>query len=49
MIFFYCVILLGLDTNARSQDCMIGLVYSDESEANSMMKVVSRKKSAVGE
>ena len=28
---------------------MIGLVYSDESEANSMMKVVSRKKSAVGE
>ncbi|KAH8109427.1 hypothetical protein DFH11DRAFT_1627265 [Phellopilus nigrolimitatus] len=29
-------------------DCMIGLVYTDESEATSFLKVVSKKRSAVG-
>ncbi|KAL5483447.1 hypothetical protein ACEPAI_8678 [Sanghuangporus weigelae] len=29
-------------------DCMIGLVYSDESEANSFMKIVTKKRSVFG-
>ena len=32
----------------RSQDCMIGLVYSDESEASSFMKIVTKKKGLFG-
>ena len=35
-------------TDSETQDCMIGLVYSDESEANSFMKIVTKKKGVFG-